>query len=81
MTSEVWLLVGWILVGAAFLVAHLVTLWSCLRAGNIPPLVRALALLPPATPLVAWRVGKRTLPIVWAVLLAVYIGLRLSFRP
>jgi len=79
-TPEVWLLVGWILVGAAFLVVHLVTLWLCIRASNLTPAAKVIALIPPATPVVAWRSGLRFQPILWAVLGALYVGLRFSFE-
>jgi hypothetical protein len=78
-TEAVWLLIGWILVGAALLVIHLVCLWLCVRAPNLSLAMKALAFVPPATPVVAWASGLRTQPILWVVTLAVYIALRLSF--
>jgi len=78
-TPEVWLLIGWIVVGAAFLVVHLVLLWLCVGAANLSVTMKAVAFLPPATPVVAWISGRRTQPILWLVLLVVYVGLRLSF--
>jgi hypothetical protein len=78
-TAAVWLLISWILVGAAFLVVHLVLLWLCLRAPNLSLTMKALSFLPPATPIVGWASGLRVQPILWLVLLGVYVALRLSF--
>jgi hypothetical protein len=78
-TPEVWLLVSWIVVGAAFLVVHVVLVWLCVRAANLSNLMKAVSLVPPATPIVAWASGLRAQPILWLVLLVVYVGLRLSF--
>lgn len=80
MTSAVWLLISWIVVGAAFLVVHLVLVWLCVRSPNLSMVTKAVSLIPPATPVVAWISGLRTQPILWLVLLVVYIGLRLSFE-
>ncbi len=78
-TAAVWLLIGWILVGAALLVVHLVLLWLCVRAPNLSLAMKLLSLVPVATPVVGWVSGLRVQPILWVVLLGVYVALRLSF--
>lgn len=77
MTNEVWLLLCLILVGACFGVVHMVTLWQGLRAEALGWRWRLLALLPPVTPVVAWRGGRRVAPGLWCATLVLYIGLRL----
>jgi hypothetical protein len=77
-TPEAWLLLAWVLVGAAFLVVHVVVVWLSLRAKALRPATRLLALVPPAAPGVAWVAGRRVAPILWGVLLATYVALRLA---
>lgn len=67
-----WLLVQ-VLLGAAFLLAYVVTLWQALRSGTTGR-GRWLALAPPLAPLVAWRSGRRLSPIA-VLALAVAYGL------
>jgi len=78
MIVEAWLLLGWIVVAAAFLVVHAVVVWLAFREGSIPLRWRLLALLPPVAPGVAWAGGRRVAPFLWAVLLVLYLGLRLA---
>jgi hypothetical protein len=77
-TSAVWILVAWILVGAAFMVLHMVALWQALRAHEVAVPWRLAALLPPATPVVAWMGGARVAPVLWGVVLVAYVVLRLA---
>lgn len=77
MTGPAWLLLSWVLVGAAVLVAHALVLRQCLSARELPRRVRLLAfLLPPVAPLVAWIAGRRVAPVLWAGLLVAYLVLR-----
>ena len=88
MTSRAWLLLGWVIVGAAALLAYVVVAWQALRAPGAAdpgapetpraaPRWRFLALIPPLAPGVAWALGRRAGPIVLAILVAAYVGLRL----
>lgn len=76
MTPRTWLLLSWIVVGAAVLIVHTVVLWQVLRAREVAPRWRWLALLPPAAPVVAWVEGRRVAPVLWGVFVAVYVVLR-----
>lgn len=80
MSASAWLLIAWILVGAAVLFAHAVLLAQVwLGARKVGWLPRMLALfVPVAAPIVAWIDGRRVAPIVWTVLVLTYIGLRLA---
>ncbi len=75
MTGRAWLLLSWVLVGAAVLVVHAVVLWQ-LRSVGWRAKVAAL-LIPPIAPALAWRAGRRVAPILWAVLVVTYVALRL----
>lgn len=77
MTGEAWLLVTMVLVGAAWLVVHVVTLVQALRAEDLETRWRVLALVPPATPFVAWKGGKRIAPALWLGVLVCYVVLRI----
>ncbi|MGF1466366.1 MAG: hypothetical protein ACFCGT_09540 [Sandaracinaceae bacterium] len=75
------LLLSWVLVGAALLFVHVLILAQVLRAASLSWGARALALFPPFAPIVAWVGGRRVTPVVWAVLLVVYLALRLLQDP
>ncbi len=76
-TAKAWLLLSWIVVGAALLVAHLAVLVQALGARELAAKYRLLALVPPLAPVVAWIGGRRAAPIAWLVLLVTYVVLRL----
>jgi hypothetical protein len=76
-SGRAWLLIAWIVVGAAALVVHAVVLWQVLRARDLAPKWRALAIIPVAAPVLAWMDKRRTAPILWAVLVGGYVILRL----
>lgn len=76
MTPTAWMLLAWVVVGAAFVVVHVWALWRALRAGALAVRWRLLALLPPATPVVAWLNGARVAPVLWGCLLVAYVALR-----
>jgi hypothetical protein len=65
------------LVGAAWLVLHLLVVWQAMRASELAWHKRLLALVPPAAPAVAWAGGRRVAPAVWGILLVIYVVLRL----
>jgi len=64
--------------GAAALVAHLAALWHVLRAKGLDVRWKWAALLPPVTPIAAWRGGKRVACVAWVVLLVAYLVVRVS---
>ena len=76
-TGEAWLLLSWTLIGAAWLVVHVVTVWLSLRAADLRLRLRLVALLPPAAPVVAWVAGRRVAPVLWGGLLLAYAVLRM----
>lgn len=78
MTSTAWLLLSWILVGAAFLFVHLVAVFQALRARGLRLWVRLLAFVPPAAPVLAWVAGARVVPVLWCAILVTYVVLRLQ---
>jgi hypothetical protein len=75
-TARAWLLLAWIVVGAAALTVHAVVFWLAIRARNVEWRWRAWAILPPIAPVIAWIDGRRVAPIVWLVLVATYAALR-----
>lgn len=78
MTANAWLLLSWVLAGAAVLVAHAVVLAQALRAPELDGRWRAAALLlPPAAPVAAWVAGRRVAPVLWLALVVLYAVLRL----
>lgn len=80
MSASAWLLIAWVLVGAAVLFAHAVLLAQVwLGARKVGLLPRMIALfVPVAAPVIAWIDGRRISPIAWTVLVLAYIGLRLA---
>lgn len=76
-TPEAWLLASWVLVGAALLVTHVWALLSALRSKRLSVGLRLIALIPPATPVMAFIGGRRRAAVLWVVLLVTYIVLRL----
>ncbi len=77
MTGHAWLLLSWIVVGAAVLVAHVVLVWRVLRSDDLPARQRWWALLPLATPVLAFKAGRRWSLGAWVILLVTYVVLRL----
>lgn len=77
MAGEIALLLVLSVCGAAFIVLHVVTLVQGLGAAHLGRGWRALALLPPATPAVAWMGGRRVTPVLWGLTLVAYGALRL----
>jgi hypothetical protein len=76
MTRDFALLATLTLLGALLLLVHLALLVRAVRAKQLRREWRLLALLPPATPFVAWRAGARVLTVLWAALLISYAILR-----
>ncbi len=75
MRAEALLLVLWVLVGAGWLVAHVIVLGQALRSTRIGAW-RWLALLQAPAPFVAWAGGARTWPVCWVALAGTYLVLR-----
>lgn len=76
MSAHAWLLLSWVLVGAAVLVAHAVVVAQALCARQLDWRFRLAALVPPIAPFVAWYGGRRVAPIAELVLIVVYATLR-----
>jgi hypothetical protein len=76
-TPRTWLLLSWVVVGAAALTVHTAVLWQVVRSRELAPRWRWVALFPPATPVVAWMAGRRVGPVAWAVVVGAYVALRL----
>lgn len=77
MTPRTWLLLSWIVVGAAVLVAHVVLVWRVLREKEELGNQRWWALIPVAAPILAVRAKRWIALSVWGVLLITYVVLRL----
>jgi len=79
MSGRAWLLIAWILVGAAVLIVHAVVLADVwLKARKIGRRWKLAALIPFAAPIAAWADGRRISPLLWLALVATYLGLRLA---
>jgi hypothetical protein len=76
MTRELTLLLSLIAVGAGWVLIHLMLLTRTVRAAKLTRSLRALAWLPPATPIVGWLAGARALSAVWVVHAVLYVWLR-----
>ena len=72
MGAAVVLLVAWSLLLAIFIVIHLVMVWRCVWRQDLAAGRRALALLPPTAPVVAWAAGYRGLVVAWGTVLILY---------
>ncbi len=75
MGSDLSILLALVLNGAVWLVLHVMLLIRAAGAKRLRLAVRALALLPPATPVVAWAAGNRVLPVLWALVGCAYLAL------
>ncbi len=76
MPASLFAFVAAVLFGAVALVAH-VAVWLAVQ--KAPELSRAWrwgALLPPVTPVAAWRSGKRKTAVAWCVAVAAYVAVR-----
>jgi hypothetical protein len=76
MTRDFALLLTLTVLGALLLLVHLALLVRAVRAKQLRREWRLAALLPPLTPLVAWKAGARALAVLWAALLISYAILR-----
>ena len=65
MTRDAAMLLAMTLVAASWLVVHVRLLTRTLRSPQLSHLWRALSIVPPCTPIAAWRVGRRGLCVVW----------------
>jgi hypothetical protein len=69
MTRDFALLMTLTVVGAVLLLVHVALLARAVRAKQLRREWRLAALLPPLTPVVAWKAGARALALLWAALL------------
>ena len=65
-----------VVLGAVALVAHVAVWLTVLRAPEVSRAWRVLALLPPITPIAAWRAGRRKAAVAWCVAVAAYVVAR-----
>ena len=78
MSGHAWLLIAWIVVGAAVLIVHAVVLAEVwVHARKLDWRWKLGALVPVVAPIAAWIDGRRVAPLVWLVLVVIYFGLRL----
>jgi len=75
MTRELTLLISLIVVGAGWVLVHLMLLARTARAPRLSKRLRLLAWLPLATPLVGWVAGARVLGVLWLVQALLYAWL------
>ncbi len=68
---------GAVLFGAVALVVHLAVLLSVWRAPELSRTWHYAALLPPVTPIAAWRSGRRFAAIAWAASVSAYVAVRI----
>ena len=76
MSLSLALLIAAVLLFASLLVTHVVLLSHVFRS-ELPTGWKAASLVPVLTPAVAWRANRRRTTILWAVLLATYLLVRL----
>ncbi len=76
MTGPLIGLVAAIVLGAAVLLVHLATVWVTVRSEVAAPW-KWLALVPPLTPVAAWRAGKRKASGAWIGLVVAYATVRI----
>ncbi len=77
MNREVVLLILAIALFAAWLVAQVALIIASFRSDKLGTKARWLSLFPPLSPFIAWKGGARAGPIVWSLLLAGYVAVRL----
>lgn len=65
-----------VLFGAVALVVHLAVLVAVLGAPELSRAWKLGALLPPITPVAAWRSGRRFAAVAWGVSVAAYVVAR-----
>jgi hypothetical protein len=66
--------------GAVLVVLHVALLLRALRARQLAGWMRAIALVPLATPVVGWRAGARKLCVAWGACGLLYGALRMLAR-
>jgi hypothetical protein len=81
MPFNFWILIGLILLGACWIALHLMLLRRAANANRLPLPFRALAVVPPVAPVVAWVAGSRLIVVAWVLaglgyLLLWLLGLR-----
>jgi hypothetical protein len=71
-----WLLITWILLLAAWIVVHVAAVTLVLQERELDRKYKVWVLVPLLTPLVAWRVRRRAVSVLWCTSLALYVVLR-----
>jgi hypothetical protein len=66
-----------VVLGAAAVVVHLAVWLRVARAAQTTRAWRWLALVPPLTPIAAWRAGLRGAAVAWCVAVVLYAAVRL----
>ena len=77
MPGSLFAFAGAVLFGAVALVVHLAVLLTVWRAPELSRIWHYAALLPPVTPIAAWRSGRRFAAVAWAAAVSVYVAVRL----
>jgi hypothetical protein len=72
--NAAWL-IALIATSTIWMVVHVFILVRVLRAPQLRRSLRALALVPVATPFVSWLSGARVVPLLWIALLILYATL------
>lgn len=79
MTPDLARLIAQIVVAAAWALCHLrLVLRTTTTKRNVSLWLRALVLIPPATPFAAFLAGQRGFPVLWFALAAAYAALRMD---
>lgn len=79
MSGHAWLLIAWVVVGAAVLIVHAVVLAEVwVHAKKLDWRWKLAAIVPFVAPIAAWLDGRRVAPVLWLVLVIAYAGLRIA---
>ncbi len=74
--SSLSLLVTMTIVLAAWLVTHVALVIATVRTEALSARERWVSLIPPLTPWIAWRAGRKRAATAWACLIVLYVLLR-----
>lgn len=75
--TSLWLLISTVVVFAALVVTHLAASWVTIRS-EVASVWKWLVVVPPVTPVAAWRAEKRVAAVLWTLLAIAYLALRLA---
>lgn len=74
--ADVFRFLAVIIAGAVAFVTHMIIARSLFSDPEAPPILRLLGIIPPLTPFVALRLGKRAASILWIGVFIAYIVVR-----